>query len=174
MLLAPPLYYGYSHLHTAFPGTLSVSLAAYQHVVQDIVGSALRGGFRDILIMNGHGGNHGASKPFMRPSPPSLMPSLWFIEWWEMPETAKFLEENGGLDHANWSENFPFTRVGEVPTGEVIIKKPGYSGSPSAFRKTFPEGIMGGRFQNSDEVSKILLETAIRETAAVLRSMAEL
>ena len=99
---------------------------------------------------------------------------LWFIEWWEMPETAKFLEENGGLDHANWSESFPFTRVGEVPTGEVIIKKPGYSGSPSAFRKTFPEGIMGGRFQNSDEVSKILLETAIRETAAVLRSMAEL
>jgi creatinine amidohydrolase len=171
VLLAPPLSYGYSQLHADYPGTLSISFAAYHHVVQDIVRSALQGGFRDILMMIGHGGNKGAREALYETITAFPDARLWFISWWELPETAKFLEENGGLDHANWSENFPFTRVAEVPSGEIKQGKPVYSMSPSAFRATFPEGIMGGRFQSSDEVAEGLLNTVVRETTAVLRSM---
>ena len=52
VLLAPPLYYGFSYLHSAFPGTLTVSIETYLQIVKDIVRSALRAGLFKLQTTN--------------------------------------------------------------------------------------------------------------------------
>ena len=174
MLLAPPLSYGYSQWATDFPGTLSLGFETYHHMVQDIIKSALRAGFKRFLLLNGHGGNRGAREAVMETISDFHDIRVWFNSWWEFPETASYLTEHGGMDHANWSENFSFTRVKDVPSGEILEHMQPYNQSPSAHRKDFPLGITGGRYQLADEFTDRLLEIALKETLGLLRSMNDL
>lgn len=57
IILAPTLPYGSSHHHLPFGGTMSLSADLYVQVVIDLVRSLLQGGFRRIVLLNGHGGN---------------------------------------------------------------------------------------------------------------------
>ena len=53
----PPLCYGITPYFMAYPGTVTLSLATYERVIVEILGSLRRHGFRRILVLNGHGGN---------------------------------------------------------------------------------------------------------------------
>jgi creatinine amidohydrolase len=53
--VAPPLPYGSSGEHAAFPGTLSIGQAALELVVVELVRSA--DAFAGVVLVNGHGGN---------------------------------------------------------------------------------------------------------------------
>jgi creatinine amidohydrolase len=57
LLVAPPLYFGYSTHHRSFPGTMTLSGATYTKVLVELCQSLIRNGFRRIFILNGHGGN---------------------------------------------------------------------------------------------------------------------
>ena len=63
VLVAPALAYGASGEHAGFAGTLSIGLAALEHVVVELVRSADH--FAGVVLVNGHGGN----------APPSSGPS---------------------------------------------------------------------------------------------------
>ncbi|HZU17030.1 MAG TPA: creatininase family protein [Candidatus Dormibacteraeota bacterium] len=56
VLVAPPLWYGDSSHHGAFPGTLTLRTETLMLVVRDICRSLARHGFDRILIINGHKG----------------------------------------------------------------------------------------------------------------------
>lgn len=58
VVVAPCLGYGSSHHHLSFGATLSLSTTTYLEVLMDLGGSAARSGFRYVLLVNGHGGNH--------------------------------------------------------------------------------------------------------------------
>lgn len=60
ILLAPTLAYGASHHHLPFGGTLSLGIATFQLVLQDLLASAASAGVRRIFVLNGHGGNAAA------------------------------------------------------------------------------------------------------------------
>ncbi|WP_163602666.1 creatininase family protein, partial [Klebsiella pneumoniae] len=53
----PVLPYGLASSFADFPGTVSLSLRTYVGVIEDVLDSLYHGGFRRILIVNGHGGN---------------------------------------------------------------------------------------------------------------------
>jgi creatinine amidohydrolase/Fe(II)-dependent formamide hydrolase-like protein len=53
----PPLSYGKSTEHLAFPGTVSLSAATLLAVLHDIAASLQQAGFRRLAFLNGHGGN---------------------------------------------------------------------------------------------------------------------
>ena len=55
----PPPWYGFSAHHMRFPGSITLSAETLMAVVDDIVTSLVKHGFRRILIVNGHGGNGG-------------------------------------------------------------------------------------------------------------------
>ena len=55
--LYPTLHFGSSHHHLKFGGTLSLPPALYTDVVVELAASLLSGGFRRIVLLNGHGGN---------------------------------------------------------------------------------------------------------------------
>ncbi|WP_165491736.1 creatininase family protein [Egibacter rhizosphaerae] len=56
-LVAPPLPFGLSAHHMAFPGTISIGSDAFQAVMTDVVRSLARHGPRHFLFVNGHMGN---------------------------------------------------------------------------------------------------------------------
>jgi creatinine amidohydrolase len=57
VLLAPPLNFGCSSYFVDYPGTISLRVKTLVDVVEDMVRSDFRQGFKRIVIVNGHGGN---------------------------------------------------------------------------------------------------------------------
>lgn len=55
--LLPVLAYGSSDHHLPFGGTLSLAPATLAAVLADLLRSLAHGGFRRVLVVNGHGGN---------------------------------------------------------------------------------------------------------------------
>ena len=59
-VVAPTLPYGLAEHHVAFGGSFTLTLPTYHALLRDLCRSILRAGFRQILIVNGHGGNMSA------------------------------------------------------------------------------------------------------------------
>jgi creatinine amidohydrolase len=78
----PMLWLGCSPHHLEFPGTVSVSSDTYIRVIEDVVESLIRGGFRRILFFNAHAGNMtpasvAINNVQMRHA--SALPDLWLL-----------------------------------------------------------------------------------------------
>jgi creatinine amidohydrolase len=111
----PVMPFGLAPYFTAFPGTVCLKVETLLAVARDVVASMARSGFRRILIVNGHGGNVpvGALAQELMAEDPRL--SIRFHNWWNAPATwakAQAIEPEGS--HANWMENFPLTRLGNI------------------------------------------------------------
>ena len=60
VLVAPTLHYGVSWYHMNYPGTISLSHTTFMLVIQDIARSLAKHGFKNLILVNGHGGNTSA------------------------------------------------------------------------------------------------------------------
>ena len=58
VLVAPPVWSGFTHYNMGFPGTLSLRLETYQALMADVLRSIHANGFPRIVVVNGHGGNN--------------------------------------------------------------------------------------------------------------------
>jgi creatinine amidohydrolase len=56
-LFLPLVWMGASEHHTRFPGTVSVRHETYIDLLDDIMESVIRSGFKRIVLLNAHGGN---------------------------------------------------------------------------------------------------------------------
>jgi creatinine amidohydrolase len=91
----PMLWLGASDHHRRFPGTVSVGVETYTHVVSDVLESLVGSGFRRIFVLNCHGGN---KLPGERAIYDVTMhhrddPTLWLVfgTWYELagPQIAR-------------------------------------------------------------------------------------
>jgi creatinine amidohydrolase len=57
VLVAPPVWSGFTHYNMGFPGTISLRLETYQNLLADVLRSIAANGFPRIIVINGHGGN---------------------------------------------------------------------------------------------------------------------
>ncbi len=55
-LIAPTLNYGVTGSLDGFPGTLSIGEEAYEAFIDDLLSGLARNGFRNLVVLNGHGG----------------------------------------------------------------------------------------------------------------------
>lgn len=53
----PPVAFGCSHEHAAYPGTISISATTLAAIVADIIESLARQNIAGLIVVNGHGGN---------------------------------------------------------------------------------------------------------------------
>src|SRR5665647_2286854 len=88
ILLCPVLPFGSSHHHLSFGGTLSVFIATYTQLVIELAESLLQGGFRRIVLLNGHGGNVTPVKQTLailsNKYDASLTPNIALVTYWEL------------------------------------------------------------------------------------------
>jgi creatinine amidohydrolase len=59
LLQLPQLYYGKSTEHTNYPGTITLTPETIHGLFYDITASLAHHGFRNIIVINSHGGNAG-------------------------------------------------------------------------------------------------------------------
>ena len=57
VLVAEGLMAGISEHHMRHPGTLSLRPGTFLAVLADLIDSVVRAGFKNVLVLNGHGGN---------------------------------------------------------------------------------------------------------------------
>lgn len=57
ILIAPLMWFGNSHHHLDFPGTLSCEPRTYLDLLASLLDNLIAHGFRRLLLLNGHGGN---------------------------------------------------------------------------------------------------------------------
>jgi creatinine amidohydrolase len=62
VLFTPLQWFGNSHHHIDFPGTMSASPRVYLDMLVDMAENFLHNGFRRIMFLNGHGGNTGPGR----------------------------------------------------------------------------------------------------------------
>jgi creatinine amidohydrolase len=104
-MIAPVLAYGITGSMEAYPGAFQISEAAYRPFVKDILNGLAKNGFRNIVILNGHGGPQTAVLQAVAAevSADKHVRTL-VINWWSFASdvTKEVFGEDGG--HAGWNE----------------------------------------------------------------------
>ena len=54
VLIAPPVWYGWSPFHLCYPGSVTLRPETLSALVEDILNSLIHGGFRRVIIISGH------------------------------------------------------------------------------------------------------------------------
>jgi len=101
-LVLPVLWTGLSEHHMSFGGTVTLDFPAFSALVEGVVRSVLRHGFRRVVLLNAHGGNENALRTITDELTPKLgVPIVQFTYWYAAAvPIAKILETQGGLQHA--------------------------------------------------------------------------
>ena len=101
-VVLPVLWTGLSEHHISFGGTVTLDNATFAALVEGVVCSVLRHGFRRIVLLNAHGGNENALRSITDDLTPKLgVPILQFTYWYAASVAiARILQTQGGLQHA--------------------------------------------------------------------------
>ena len=170
VLVAPPLNFGSSPYFLAYPGTFSLRIRTLLDLVEDVVSSAYRQGFRRLLILNGHGGNDPARSRLyeLLNELPGL--SIAWYAWWQSHSVEQVaIQHDLKRAHANWMEAFSFTQVADLPAGEK--PPPHISGLLSAeeARHAYGDGSFGGFYQVNPAIMDELFATSLQDVLQLLK-----
>lgn len=102
VLVLPVLWTGLSEHHMSFGGTITLDNAAFAAVIEGVVKSILRHGFKRIVLLNAHGGNENALRTITDDLTPKYGAAIVQFTYWYAAAVpiAKILETQGGLSHA--------------------------------------------------------------------------
>jgi creatinine amidohydrolase len=104
-MIAPVVPYGMTGSMEAYPGAFSISEAAYRAYMRDVIAGLAKNGFRNIIIVNGHGGPQTAvlTQVAAEVAQDKRVRTL-VVNWWSYASdvTLAVFGEDGG--HAGWNE----------------------------------------------------------------------
>jgi creatinine amidohydrolase len=168
----PALPFGMTPYFQAFPGGMSLRVATYAALLTDLLDSMKRGGFRRIVIVNGHAGNHPALAVAQEWMMDNADCRVRVHDWMHAPKTRAMVtsvDPVGG--HGGWRQNFPWTRL---PGTEAEADKEMISIDrlrtlpPFEARELLEDGSYGGKSQRADADMFAIWEVAVEETRALL------
>jgi creatinine amidohydrolase len=170
VLVAPPVNFGCSPYFLDYPGTLSLRVTTLMDLVEDLISSAYRTGFHQILVLNGHGGNEPLRGRLYEVI--NALPDLqlrWYA-WWQSHSVQQLLEKYELKSyHGGWVEAFPFTRVVEVPPEKKTPPNiPGLLGAEQA-RQIYGDGVFGGTYHVDETIMQKLFETCLKDVLRLLQ-----
>jgi len=83
-LIAPTLNYGITPAMEAYPGAVSISSEAYRGFVSDMLGSLADNQFRNIILLNGHGGNTATLQSLVTEISNEKEVRMLLVNWWSL------------------------------------------------------------------------------------------
>ncbi len=174
VLVAPPMNFGVSPYFLDYPGTISLRVTTLLAVVEDIVSSVYRHGFRRLLFVNGHGGNDVVRGKLYELANDYPDVNIAWYSWWQSHSVEKIAKENDlRRYHASWLEAFPFTIVGDLPDGKKTPPNvPGLVNAKRA-REVYGDGVFGGAYQTKPEVMEAIFQAAVDDILYLLKFSGE-
>ena len=169
----PAMPFGVAPGFTTYPGSVSLRIETLAAVLREILDSLYSQGFRRFLVVNAHGGNVPAEEPIVAWASDHDGARLRFHSWWtseRVEATAEAIYPNP--THANWFENFPWTRLEGVtlPSEDKPMPPEIPFGDPVAMRATLGDGTFGGAYERPDEEMRRLWEIAVAEVRELIES----
>ncbi len=168
----PAVPFGIAPGFQAFPGSMTLRVETLCALLRDLLDSLKRSGFRRIVLVNGHGGNAPAgalAEEWMMDNPDCR---VRLHDWWRAPRTfSKVLETDPVASHANWMENYPWTRLPSTPADgskrmvDLDLLK---TLAPFEARNLLEDGSFGGRTQRPDAEMLAIWQIAVEETREIL------
>jgi len=101
-LVLPAIWTGLSEHHMSFGGTVTLDEPTFAALIEGVVRSVLRHGFRRIVLLNAHGGNENALRTITDALTPKLgVPIVQLTYWYAAAAAiAGILERQTALAHA--------------------------------------------------------------------------
>lgn len=84
MLVMPPVTYGYCHHVMDFPGTITIEPGTFTRLLIDITKSVAYHGFRNIILLNGHGSNYHLVDQAGRQTNLQTDAVCCTLSWWQL------------------------------------------------------------------------------------------
>jgi creatinine amidohydrolase len=103
-LIAPTLNYGMTDAMKAFPGAVSIPSEAYAPFAEAVLDNLAANGFKNIIVLNGHGGNTAVLNAAATRVANACRVRVLVVNWWTLADdiTKAVFKQNGG--HAGNNE----------------------------------------------------------------------
>jgi creatinine amidohydrolase len=101
-LITPVVWTGLAEHHMSLGATISLDYETFYAVLRGVCRSLVRHGFKQILLLNGHGGNIAALTVIVNELAPALDAPIATTTYWLLaqPAFAKILEKQANVRHA--------------------------------------------------------------------------
>ncbi len=84
-LIVPPINHGYTGTSISqFPGSITIRPEIFEEYIYDVLVDLVRTGFRNILIINGHGGNTEPTLSAMNRLHTETGAHFMIVDWWRV------------------------------------------------------------------------------------------
>jgi creatinine amidohydrolase len=171
----PVLPYGLTAMFAAaYPGSPTLRVETYAALLRELLDSLYGQSFRRFLIVNGHGGNTPAGPVAREWTAEHADAQAIFHSWWAGPKVREVAEAiDAEYSHANWGENFRWTRLPDVelPERKPMMDESAYMvAGPDQLRNVIGDGSFGGLYQRSDEEMQRIWEAGVEEVRELLES----
>jgi creatinine amidohydrolase len=175
VLVLPVLAYGVTPSFAAYPGSPTLRLETFLAVLRDLLDSLHGQGFRRFLLVNGHGGNlpgQGLVREWAAAHPDA---QAIFHSWWSSGRVqAAATEVDPEPSHANWFENFPWTRLEgiELPSErKPPLDQGAYRvAAPKDVRKLLGDGVFEGAYEVPDDEVAHVWQAGVQEVRDLLEN----
>jgi creatinine amidohydrolase len=172
----PVLPYGLTPTFAAvYPGSPTLTLETYARVLRELLDSLFGQGFRRFLLVNGHGGNTPAGPLAREWAAGHPEAQALFHSWWAGPKVREVaLAIDPEYSHANWGENFPWTRLAGIESPaerKPMMDEAAYLvAGPGQLRDVIGDGSFGGLYQRPDEEMLRIWQAGVDEVRELLES----
>ena len=159
MYVAPAIGFSPAEFNMNFPGTISISEQTFKNLLDEVITSLFKHGFKYVFIVNGHGANIEPIKQLIT----RYKNTLFFKSWWDFPEVNQIRAKEFGdwegmhatpsevsitqINHRVIKERKLKDLANNLPkklTKKFIKEHSGDKhGSPEEHFKAFPDGRVG-------------------------------
>ena len=169
----PPINYGLTPSFVDYAGTVTLRLSTLCALVCDVLDGIARAGFRQLVIVNGHGGNAPAHGAVLEWLDSHRGVQVKWHNWYNAPQTwAKVKAIDAVASHASWMENFPWTRLpGVIPPADAkpAVDLARYQRLDGGAKKALiGDGNFGGLYQRPDADMLAVWDVAVAETRSII------
>jgi creatinine amidohydrolase len=175
-LVLPPMPYGVSHHHLAFPWTASVRPDTLSLVVRDVADSLVRNGIARLLILSAHDGNAPVAQVAARHLSQDHRISVAVFSGWQRKSRAALAGTRTiDLDHAGQSETsltlYAAPETVRLDLASAEANEP--SGLPidvvGSFADVVPRGYSGAAASGTREEGEAIVAVLVRLVVPHLR-----